>query len=159
MDTLKEMLALFGFGPDNIQAVLYISLASVFVPQLVKRTIPTIRPELLAAVSGAVAGYMLWSSPAKGALVGIILGSFWTAMYKPLMRLAYKRWPELEERVSAKPVLKRMADGSVGIKEDEDAKTRILTAEERELFVGSTTEVPAVPKEGATVPKPEPGNE
>jgi hypothetical protein len=120
METLKELLALFGFGPENIQAVLYISLASVFVPQLVKRSLPMVRGELLAALSGAVAGAMLVAPPAKGALLGVILAAFWTIAYKPVMRLVYKKWPDLEDKLSARPTVKRDAAGNIGVKFDDD---------------------------------------
>ena len=153
MDTLKELLALAGFGPENIQALLYISLASVFVPQVVKRNLPAVRAELISVLAGAGAGVALLPDPAKAVVVGVIIASFWTAAYKPVMRLVYKRWPDLEDKVSAVPRLKRMADGELGIKADDESKTRVLTPEERkELGLPDKT----VPREGI---KPEPSNE
>jgi hypothetical protein len=153
MDTLKELLALAGFGPENIQALLYISLASVFVPQFVKRSFPMVRAELISVLSGAGAGVAFLPDPARAAVVGIVIACFWTAAYKPVMRLVYKKWPDLEDKVSAVPRLKRMADGELGIKADDDSKTRVLTPEERkELGLGDKT----VPKESIT---PDPSNE
>jgi hypothetical protein len=103
MDILKELLALFGFGPENLQALLYISLASVFIPQVAKKSTDKIKPELVACISGLVSGLVFLSLSAKGGMVGLVLGAFWTAAYKPIMRVLYKYWPELEEKVSAKP--------------------------------------------------------
>lgn len=123
MDTLKELLALFGFGPENIQAVLYISLGSIFGTQVLKRLCPSLRAELLSVILGGICGSAFLPDPLKGALAGFILGSFWTAMYKPLMRLAYKRWPDLEDKVSAKPKVKVDKDGNIGVKVGDDLTT------------------------------------
>jgi hypothetical protein len=77
-------------------------------------------------------------------------------MYKPLMRLAYKRWPELEDKVSAKPQKVVQTPGGVVVR-DADAES---SADEHTLL---HIDAPSVPKEGATVPKsgitPEPSNE
>lgn len=151
MDTLKELLALAGFGPENIQAALYISLASVCVPQVIKRRFPMVRAELLSVLAGAGAGVAFLPDPARAAVVGIIIASFWTVAYKPVMRLVYKRWPDLEDKMSAVPRLKRMDDGELGIKADEDSKTRALTPEERKELGLADKTVPKV--------APEPSNE
>ena len=123
MDTLKELLALAGFGPENIQALLYISLASVFVPQVVKRNLPTVRAELISVLAGACAGVALLPDPAKAVVVGVVTASFWTAAYKPVMRLVYKRWPDLEDKMSARPTVKLDAAGNIGVKVGDDLTT------------------------------------
>ena len=139
METLKELLAVLGFGPDNIQAVLYISLASVFGTQVLKRSLPRVRGELLACVLGMFVGAVLMPLVLEGALVGAVIAAFWTVAYKPLMRMAYKRWPDLEERVSAKPVVK-------AVQTPTGVEVRDITVpsgdDEKTLFIGSPTEPP-----------------
>ena len=124
MDTLKELLALAGFGPEYIQALLWISLASVFVPQIIKRSLPTVRAELISVLAGAGAAVAFLPDTAKAVTLGIIVASFWTVAYKPFMRyFVYKRWPDLEEKLSAKPVVKVDAAGNIGVKVGDDLTT------------------------------------
>lgn len=68
-------------------------------------------------------GYM------QGFYVGLAVGLTVVLLYKPVMRWAYQKWPDLEEKVSAVRI-KKMEDGELGIKVDDD-KTRALTAAER----------------------------
>lgn len=152
METLKELLALAGFGPEYIQALLWISLASVFVPQIIKRSVPRIHPELLSVLAGAGSAVAFLPDTAKAVMLGIIVASFWTVAYKPVMRLVYKRWPDLEEKLSAAPTKKAVQTPS-------GVEVRDITvpsgADEKTLFIGAPTEAPdtTVPKEGTTVPQ------
>ncbi len=148
METLKELLALAGFGPEHIQALLYISLASVFVPQIIKRSLPTVRAELISVLAGAGAAVAFLPDTAKAVTLGIIVASFWTIAYKPVMRLVYKKWPDLEEKLSARPTVKAVQTPS-------GVEVRDITvpsgADEKTLFIGAPTESP-----DDTVPKDKP---
>ena len=130
METLKDILALLGLGPNALQALLCISLASVFVPQLVKRRCPRGWPELIAVVAGAGAG-VVFLPPTKGVVAGIIAGAFWTIMYKPIMRRVYKKWPELEDKMSAQKKVVQKADGTL---EERDA-TQPSGANEKTVLI------------------------
>lgn len=139
METLKELLAVLGFEPENIQAVLYISLASVFGTHFLKKRVSFVSGESISILLGAFSGAFLWAAHVQGALVGAILGSFWTVAYKPLMRMAYKKWPDLEDKLSAAPQ-KKAVQTPTGV------EVRDITVpsapDEKTLFIGSPTEPP-----------------
>lgn len=150
METIKEILGLIESIPPEVWVLALGIVFGVGATHYIKRRWLPERwrtPRIIEGLSTLLTALPItrfWPGGAEAGLyVGLSAGLAAVLLYKPVMRWAYAKWPSLEDKCSAKVV--RKADGSVEVRDI----TVPSAADEKTLFIGSTTELPADP----TVPK------
>ena len=136
IETIKEALGLFDAIPVEAWVLALGIIFGTGATHFIKRNwlpahyrIPRVIEGINVILTTAPVARFWPGGFEAGVYVGLSVGVSVVVLYKPVMRWAYQRWPELEQKMSAVRI-KTMADGELGIKVDEDA-TRALTPQER----------------------------
>jgi hypothetical protein len=130
LTVLQQALAVI---PQEGWVILLCAVFGFLGTQVVKRRRKLDKDDILLAALGisALPGMLFWPGDRLvGLFVGVSVGCANYLAYKPIVRKLYQLIPDLEDKLSARPTIKVMENGDLGIKHGDD-KTRPLTKEER----------------------------
>lgn len=110
LNTIRDALGLAGMVPVQVWALMLSSIFSLYGVHVLKRKVLPVAWRRagwirgLAIALAVLPAMVLWPHGyVRGALWGVGCGMFWSMSYRVFVVWAYRRWPWLEDKLSATP--------------------------------------------------------